>query len=80
MSSIFEEAMKGLPVAGPDMRDGEVVVDVIILSRVMGISGQSRLLIHRNRNQDYFTGRGMIDSAGDIFCVVDDDEDGDDNE
>ena len=60
----FTEALNGLQIVGPDLDEGEVIADVVIISRVMRADQEhSALNIHATAGTDAIVELGMLTAA-----------------
>lgn len=60
----FTESLNGLEIVGPDLDDGEVVTDVLIISRVMRADMEASILFrHASRGMDAIVELGLLNAA-----------------
>jgi hypothetical protein len=75
----FTKFFEGIKYLGPGLEDGDVVTDVIIVSRVMRADNgpKSALTIHVSEDIDPFVQVGMIETARTVIGTdfSEDDED-----
>jgi len=60
----FTDALKGLQITGPELDDGEIIADAIIITRVMRADQHhSALYIHATSSTDAIVQLGMLTAA-----------------
>lgn len=67
--SDFSKFFENITYMGPELEDGDVVTDVIILSRVMRADNgpKSALTIHVSEEIDPFVQVGMVETARQVI-------------
>lgn len=60
----FTEAISGMEIIGPELEEGEVVTDVLIISRVMRADQEaSTIFQHATRGTDAIVELGLLNAA-----------------